>query len=82
MAAQKAVISARDLKPGESGVIRSLAGTPGLCDRLRGLGFFPGEKLFLEMKTALGDPIIFQVRATKVALRKDEAAGILLETSK
>lgn len=81
MATQKALIAAGDLRPGESGVIRSLSGSPGLRDRLSGLGFFPGETLALEMRTALGDPLIFQVRATRVALRKDEASGILLERS-
>ena len=72
-------MKASDLSPGQSATIRSLCGTGALQDRLRGLGFFPGETLVLEFKTTLGGPWVFRIGVMKIALRIHEAQGIELE---
>lgn len=72
-------MKASELSPGQAATIRRLCGTGALQDRLRGLGFFPGETLVLEFKTTLGGPWIFRIGVMKVALRVQEADRIELE---
>jgi ferrous iron transport protein A len=49
------------------------------CDRLLDLGFTPGEEVSVTHHAPLGDPLVIRVRGALLALRKREAAWILVE---
>jgi len=82
---QQAVLDGRTLATvnvGESAVVR------GLSPRVRGLqrrrlldlGFVPGSIVTPEFRSPGGDPTAFRVRGTLIALRRDQAALIFVET--
>ena len=49
------------------------------CARLLDLGFTPGEEIMVTHTTPLGDPLVVRVRGALLALRKREAAWIIVE---
>jgi ferrous iron transport protein A len=59
--------------------IERLDGPRQDCDRLLDLGFTPGEDVIVTHAAPLGDPLVIRVRGTLLALRKREAAWILVE---
>lgn len=65
-------------KRGESVSVRSLKGHPELCARLQEYGFTPGCSVRLFAKAPLGGPLSFDLRGGRVALRKSDAACILI----
>ncbi|WP_225986844.1 FeoA family protein [Rufibacter sp. LB8] len=70
--------SVRDLKIGESGIIASLL-DPEMSLKLLEMGCIPGEKVKLNSRAPLGDPITIIVNDYTLSLRLDEAATILLK---
>ena len=62
-----------ELANGFSGVLLAVVGPSFVCDRLRELGFLPGEEIRLVMRTPMGEPLIVQARGATLALRKTEA---------
>jgi Fe2+ transport system protein FeoA len=69
-----------DLAPREHGCIRTVIGSDGLTQRLWELGFTPGQRVGVIRFAPLGDPIQVRVRGFDVALRRNEARRIVLET--
>lgn len=59
-------------------VIEALSGPETECRRLADLGFTPGESVAVVRTTPLGDPLVVVVRGSQLALRKREAAWILV----
>jgi len=59
--------------------IERLDGPSKDCARLLDLGFTPGEVLTVTHLAPLGDPLVVRVRGALLALRKREAAWILVE---
>lgn len=59
--------------------IESLDGPRQDCDRLLDLGFTPGEEITVTQQAPLGDPLVVRVRGALLALRRREAAWILVE---
>jgi Fe2+ transport system protein FeoA len=64
------------LQPGQRAVVVSLAGEPGLLQRLYELGLMEGEQLELLALAPLGDPIEIRLGNSRLSLRKAEAVGI------
>ena len=58
--------------------IERLDGPREDCDRLLDLGFTPGEEVVVTHTAPLGDPIVIRVRGAQLALRKREAAWIVV----
>jgi len=58
--------------------IERLEGPAEDCHRLLDLGFTPGEEVAVAHCVPLGDPLVIRVRGTLLALRKREAAWILV----
>lgn len=50
--------------------------------RLMDMGITPGTEVTMEMKSAAGDPIAYQIRGASIALRKDQAGLIFIEKNK
>jgi ferrous iron transport protein A len=59
--------------------VESLAGPEDACYRLLELGFTPGAEVKVAQIAPLGEPLVVVLRGTRLALRKDEAAWIIVE---
>jgi ferrous iron transport protein A len=70
--------SIANLKQGESAVITSLS-DKFLISKLIDMGCIPGEKVTLSKTAPLGCPLAIQISGYELSLRKEEAAGILVD---
>lgn len=68
-----------DLKPRQSGQVRTVAGDDGFAQRLFELGFTPGQTVDVVRFAPMGDPIQVRIRGFDVALRRSEARRVELE---
>lgn len=68
--------SLASLVPGQEAAITSLTGPDNLRRRLMEIGFVPGSTVRFEMATPFGDPLVFTLRGSKIALRRCEAQCI------
>src|SRR5262249_48138877 len=59
--------------------VESLTGPEDACYRLLELGFTPGTEVKVAQAAPLGEPLVVVLRGTRLALRKDEAAWIIVE---
>jgi ferrous iron transport protein A len=64
------------LKPGQSGTVLRIDAEPALKLHLMELGFVAGSPIAFLMSTPFGDPNIYALRGTSIALRKSEARCI------
>jgi ferrous iron transport protein A len=64
------------LKPGEGGTILCIVADSALKLHLMELGFVAGSPITFLMSTPFGDPNIYALRGTSIALRKSEAQCI------
>ncbi|GAB3998620.1 FeoA family protein [Spirosoma daeguense] len=70
--------SVADLKTGERAIIRSFTDETMSLKFLE-MGCLPGAPIYLTAKAPLGDPICLNVAGYVLAMRKDEAATILVD---
>ena len=68
------------LKPGQGGTILRITAEPALKLHLMELGFVVGSSIAFLMSTPFGDPNIYALRGTSIALRKSEAECIRIRT--
>ena len=61
--------------------IRRLCGDPAVRERLAELGLTPGQTVRMLRRAPLGDPLEVLVRGYRLAVRKDEAAAIEVESA-
>ncbi len=66
------------LVPGERAIVLALKNTGLVRRRFMDMGLTPGVGVQVEMRSALGDPVAYRVRGTLVALRREQAAQILV----
>ena len=71
--------SLADLLPGESAVIQTVLCEEGMKERFWDLGFIPGSRVSCVGRSPAGDPKAYEVRGTVIAIRANDARGILLE---
>lgn len=64
------------LRPGQAGVVLKVEAEPALRLHLMELGFVGGSPIAFLMSTPFGDPNIYSLRGTSIALRKSEAKCI------
>ncbi len=71
-------MSLADLNPGVVAVIEALH--PAVIDaqRLMSLGFIPGMTVGCSARSPLGDPVIYQIDGSEVALRLETARHIAI----
>jgi ferrous iron transport protein A len=67
------------VRPGQRATIVSLAGDPGLVQRLYELGLLEGEEIEVLALAPLGDPIEIRLGNSRLSLRRSEAAGIAVQ---
>jgi ferrous iron transport protein A len=69
------------LPQGKVAIVESLTIRGDLRRRLMDLGFVPGAHVEVEMRNPLGDPRAFRVMGGVVALRHEQATGIIITLS-
>ena len=67
-----------ELKPGEIGTLEKLDLPEDDARRLMEMGFLPGHKITPGKAAPGGDPQVFRVDGSEVALRKETARRLLL----
>ena len=68
-----------DLRHGQEGVLERLDVPDDVARRLMQLGFLPGSTVVAARSAPGGDPRVFRVDGSEVALRKETAARISLQ---
>jgi ferrous iron transport protein A len=72
------IVRLSELKPGQEGIIKEFNSNE-IFLKLMEMGCIPGEKIILEQKAPLGDPISVNVSGYHLSLRINEAEHILVE---
>lgn len=67
------------LAPGDAGVVTHVEAHDGIGRRLLDLGFIPGTPVRVVRRAPLGDPVAFELRGSRICLRRSEAARIFVE---
>ena len=71
--------SLRDIKIGDSAVVKKVYGEGALRRRIMDMGITKGVTVKVRKAAPLGDPIEINVRGYELTLRKDDAANIEVE---
>lgn len=69
-----------ELRPGEKGKVLRVVGERDFLRRLRDMGLVNGSVIEVERVAPLGDPVEVRIRGYHLALRKEEAAGIQVDS--
>ena len=69
------------LKPGQAGIVVAVEGEPVLRRRLLEAGFVPDSAVHFLMATPFGDPLVFSLRGTQIALRQSDARHVRIRVS-
>jgi Fe2+ transport system protein FeoA len=69
-----------EFKPGEKGMVEKLTVLGPLRRRLLDMGITPGTEITFKKVAPLGDPIEIMLRGYVLAIRKSEAAAVLMKT--
>lgn len=65
---------------GSTVVVRSVApGDGGLGRRLEDLGFLTGTVVRVERRAPLGDPVVYELRGVRLAVRRADVALVEVE---
>ncbi len=67
------------LRPGQSGKVKSIDGDCKIKRRLFDMGLTPDADVLLRKVAPLGDPIEVTLRGYELSLRKAEAHAVVLE---
>ncbi len=70
--------SVGDLRPGEEGILDRLELPEDVATRLMELGFLPGTAIVRGQCAPGGDPRVFRVDGSEVALRRETASRLIL----
>jgi len=68
-----------ELKPGEEGVLEKLDLPDDDAQRLMEMGFVPGHSITRGLSAPGGDPRVFRVDGSEVALRRETARRLILK---
>jgi len=67
------------LKCGCGAVVSAICTKGAMRRRLMDIGFAPGSPVRALFKSCSGDPVAYLVRDTVIALRREDAEGVLIE---
>ena len=68
-----------ELKPGEAGVLAKLDLPEDDAQRLMEMGFVPGHSVTRGLSAPGGDPRVFRVDGSEIALRRETARRLILQ---
>lgn len=72
-------LTLEQLKPGESGCIKSIIMNGALTQRLLDMGFLRGSELTVVRNAPFADPLEVMIRGSHVSLRRNEAKLLVVE---
>ena len=67
-----------EMKPGQEGIIQEFE-DESIFLKLMEMGCVPGEKILVEQKAPLGDPISVTIAGYRLSLRLNEAEHIIVD---
>ena len=67
------------LREGDWGRVRKIEMEDGMRRRLMDMGLVEGTQVFCVQHAPAGDPVAYGIRGAIIALRREDAAGVLLE---
>jgi ferrous iron transport protein A len=70
-----------DLEQNQEGTLETIDLPADLAHRLMELGFVPGMRIMAAVSAPGGDPRVFRVDGSEIALRRETARHIWLETA-
>jgi Fe2+ transport system protein FeoA len=70
------VVPLADLEPGAVALVETVDDAGPIGRRLLDLGFVPRTRVSVLRRAPLGDPVEFELRGTRLCLRRQEAARI------
>lgn len=70
-----------ELRHGEEGILDRIDLPPEVSQRLMELGFLPGTSVVRARSAPGGDPRVFRVDGSEIALRLETAARLILRTN-
>lgn len=73
-------MSMNELKSGNTAIIKCISGDEKLAKRLLALGCIEGTQVKVKRTAPLGDPIVFSVRGFDLAIRKNDAENIKVDS--
>lgn len=76
-----ALISMRQMRKGQGGVIKAVKVGGELGRRIREMGLVPGTEITIQGRAPLNDPVALRVMDCTLTLRNNEADHILVETT-
>jgi ferrous iron transport protein A len=76
--AARPAVTLAELKQGEHGIIERIDLPADVAQRLMELGFLPGTQVTRALSAPGGDPRVFRVDGSEIALRRETAAKLLL----
>jgi len=76
-----APLNLADLPEGDAGILETLELPEDIALRLMELGFIPGTVIVAGRSAPGGDPRVFRVDGSEIALRRETAQYLLLKTS-
>ena len=69
----------KDIKIGETAVVKRLNGVGAVKRRIMDMGITKGTSVYVRKVAPLGDPIEVTVRGFELSLRKADASSIIVE---
>ena len=69
----------RDVKIGQTAVIKRLHGEGALKRRIMDMGITKGTPVYVRKVAPLGDPVEITIRGYELSIRRNEAENILVE---
>lgn len=70
-----------DLRHGDEGILDRLEVAAEVAERLMELGFLPGVRVSARRTAPGGDPMVFRVEGSEVAIRQATARHLILSDS-
>lgn len=72
------ISSLKDLKQGQSAIVRSILSTGSIRRRLQDIGLIEGTKVECLQKSPAGDPVAYLIRGAVFALRSEDSLNVLV----
>ena len=69
-------VSLADLPPGAKAEVEAVDESSPLGRRLLDLGFAPRTQVRVVRRAPLGDPVVYELRGTRLCLRRSEASRV------
>lgn len=72
-------MSLAETEPGQTCLVTSITDTSRIRRRLQDLGIVPGTRIECIGASPLGDPTAYRIRQTVIALRREDALGVIVQ---